>query len=232
MIDYCFKIHQLLEKLPLYTYDDGFAHLPLRGIYFFYENSELCSHEGIKKRIVRIGTHFNDNFRKRIKKHYDPNDTYLKITKDTSAPHDKSIFRNHIGRCLLNKENDFYYISNVWKKSKTKPEKRALIRNIRNADKEIRVEKEVSNILRNDFSYRFIIVENENTRVGFNSLEATLIATVAQCKECNPSTSWLGNHSTEYQIRESGLWNIRHVNDIKFSDKNISLFKLLTNDIS
>jgi hypothetical protein len=58
-------------------------------------------------------------------------------------------------------------------------------------------------------------------RMGGEGLESSLIGTIASCKSCKPSNNWLSIHSPKSQIKEYGLWLVRHLkaNGINESDK-------------
>jgi hypothetical protein len=57
--------HEQLELLPIFRHPFDSKLLPNNGIYFFYEEGENSDHgNGISRsRIVRIGTHKENNFR-------------------------------------------------------------------------------------------------------------------------------------------------------------------------
>ena len=82
---------------------------------------------------------------------------------------------------------------------------------MRDISKEVAIEKEVTRILRETFSFRFIEVADQSYRMGTEGLERALIGTLASCARCGPSTEWLGNFSPKTQIRDSGLWLIQHL---------------------
>jgi len=91
----------------------------------------------------------------------------------------------------------------------------------RDIDHEKRIESTITRILRERFSFRFIVIESQTERMGSKGLESSLIGTVASCKLCNPSDNWLGNKSPKQQIKRSGLWLVQHLraNGINESDK-------------
>jgi len=227
MSEECKKIHQLIEQLPLIRIGDDFDFktLPIAGIYFFYEKGEYSDHFPNCNRIVRVGTHRKNNFQTRIKDHYLDSKKELVLDKAKSAPHDRSIFRNHIGRCLLNMNGDSLYIKNVWKINKTPKIKNKKCEHLRDINKELGLEKEISRILRQQFSFRYIILDDEKQRMGEKSMESALIATIAQCKSCMPSTNWLGNNSPEDKIKNSGMWNMHHVNARIIDENQFELLK-------
>jgi hypothetical protein len=139
------------------------------------------------------------------------------------APHERSIFRKNIGRALLNKEKDEYL--KIWEIDFTTRTNREKYGYLRDIQKEKEIESEITRILRKNFSFRFITMDSQNKRMGSEGLESSLIGTIANCKLCKPSDSWLGQSSPNKKIRESGLWLVQHLdaNPINDEDKKIIL---------
>jgi hypothetical protein len=104
----CEWLHSRIEALALFSYPFDVAELPHHGIYFFYETGETQGHRAEKPRIVRVGTHRKNNFRSRIAEHFLLNERKMAFSQEQPAPHERSIFRKHIGRALLNKTQDPY----------------------------------------------------------------------------------------------------------------------------
>lgn len=206
----CEWLHRQLETIPLCKYPFSLEELPQNGIYFFYEDGEVWGHDSGHQRIVRIGTHRNNNFRSRISSHFLLNERKMNFNQMKPAPKDRSIFRKNIGRALLNKEEDAYLT--IWNIDFTPRIAREESGHMRNIPKEKMIESEVTKLLRNQFSFRFIIVDSQLERMGSSGLESSLIGTVAQCKLCGPSSNWLGSHSPKIEIAESGLWLSQHLN--------------------
>ena len=203
----CGWLHQRLDRLPLFSYPFDLAALPGNGVYFFYEKGERCRHQGAKPQIVRVGTHRDGNFRSRIAEHFLLNERRMEFTKDNPAPHDRSIFRKHIGRALLNKATDPYL--SLWELNFTSRKIRDAKGHLRDIGKEKAIEREVTHIIRQKFSFRFVEVADERQRMGSQGLERALIGTLASCPQCGPSDGWLGRYSPDVRIRESGLWLIQ-----------------------
>ena len=207
MSEQCKWLHeQLNNRPPPIDYDKLMVRdLPENGIYFFYENGETWGHGESLLRIVRIGTHTgHDNLRSRISEHYLPGEYQkrMKFGLDEIAPKDRSVFRKHIGRALLSRDGDAYL--SLWNCDWTYPKVRKQYRDRRNIEKEKSIERKVTDILRQKFFFRFIILgDSKEERQEF---EKRLIATVAQCSFCKPSDSWLGNNYERLRIR--GLWLI------------------------
>lgn len=223
MSELCRWLHEQLEHLPLIKFPFKLSQLPENGIYFLYEEGEFWGHDGKKLRIVRIGTHRGENFRNRIKEHFLLDESRMNFNEGSSKPSDRSIFRKHIGRALLNKDKDDYL--QIWNIDFIKKDNRKLYGYKRDIEKEKRIEEAITKIIRERFQFRFIILESRIKRIGSEGLEGPLIGTIARCKLCKPSANWLGNYSPIQKIRESGLWLVQHIKNrpINEGDKNIVL---------
>jgi hypothetical protein len=81
----------------------------------------------------------------------------------------------------------------------------------RDVDKEPRLESQMSDILRHDFSFRFVLFEGESRRMGSQGMESRLIGTLANCGACVTSRGWLGRHSPNPRITEGKLWLVQHL---------------------
>jgi hypothetical protein len=194
MSEQCRWLHDQLDFLRLFRYPFIKEELPDNGIYFFYEEGETWGHGGDNPRIVRIGTHKKDkNFQKRMCKHF-------------SHRRRESVFRRNIGSALLKKNHDPYLAT--WEKNGK----------VLNKSKEHGLEKDITVILENKFSFRFIIVPEKEMRVGPEGLERYLIGTVAKCDLCIPSSDWLGKNFPKDEIRRR-LWLTEHINERAINEK-------------
>ncbi len=210
MSEKCKWLHEVLEELSRVRYPFSLEMLPKNGIYFFYEDGEFWGHSSSKMlRIVRIGTHRSDNFRNRIAEHFLLTERKMKFDANRPKPSDRSIFRKNIGRALLNKDNDSYL--KIWEIDFLPKRNREKYGRLRDIEKEKLVESKITEILRERFSFRFLIIEKEDERIGSKGLESKLIATLAKCKECRPSENWLGRYSPIPEIRGFGLWLRQHL---------------------
>lgn len=198
----CRDLHEALECLPMITHPFDYDDMPNAGVYFFYEKGEVCKFGGEKPRIVRAGTHNKDNFRSRMHDHYIP-DSKMNLDVRKSPPHDRSIFRKNLGRAILNKEHNPYL--KVWDIYFTTKKNRETMWHLRNVDEDKRGEAEVSRLLQEKFSFRFVMMGNERERKGSAGIESKIIGTLFRCPCCCSSDSWLGRHSPIDKIRESGL---------------------------
>jgi hypothetical protein len=116
--EYCHWLHNVLEELPMIRYPFDTNILPVNGIYFFYQEGEFWGHGSNVPKIIRIGTHRDGNFGSRIKEHFLCDESKMNFDHMKRKPSDRSIFRKHIGRALLYKEEDDYL--DIWNKDFTK----------------------------------------------------------------------------------------------------------------
>ena len=87
------------------------------------------------------------------------------------------------------------------------------------------IEKEVSKYIQDNFS--FVVFEIKDKQKRLNT-ESKIISTISLCKECWPSSRWLGLNSPKRKIRESGLWLVNELYKEPLSDKEIKeLIRLL-----
>ncbi|MCC6019121.1 MAG: hypothetical protein LM601_08820, partial [Candidatus Verstraetearchaeota archaeon] len=207
MSELCKWLHERLEELPLIRYPFRLDLLPECGVYFFYEDGEVWGHGGDKLRIVRVGTHKGGSLRNRIAEHYllGKYERQMYFDRNRPKPSDRSIFRKNIGRALLNRNNDSYL--EIWNIKFVEREDRERYGFMRNINKEKELEEKITRIIRERFSFRFIVLNGQAERI---MLERALIGTLASCKLCRPSENWLGNYSPIPEIRESGLWLTQH----------------------
>ena len=208
----CKELHEALECLPVFRYPFDYHDMPSTGIYFFYEEGETCKFDDEKPRIVQAGTHKKNNFCSRMRDHYV---SYSKMNFDPhkSPPHDSSIFRKNLGRAILNKEHNAYL--EVWNIDFTTRKNRDAMWHLRNIDEDMSVEIEVSRLLEEKFSFRFVIMGNEIER---KEMKSKIIGTLSKCSCCCSSENWLGRHSPIGKIQKSGLWLVRHLESEGLSD--------------
>jgi hypothetical protein len=207
----CARLHRLLTHYPEYRYPIDWKRVPSNGVYFFYEGREMWGHGGRKRRIVRIGTHREGNFVSRMRSHYIDDRKIEGISRQTSCPKDRSIFRKNIGRALLARAGSRYL--STWNIDFQIRENRDRFGRLRRTELEKRVEHEITRILRKDFSFRVIPTGKHEAIIGGNGLEARLIGTIAHCQLCKPSKSWLGRYSPVDEIKKGKLWLVQHLNN-------------------
>lgn len=193
MTEACQHLHDTLSALPRLRRDD-MARVPDNGIYVLFEDGEK-GHGG--DRIVSVGTHKGQNkLVPRIREHFD------------AANKDRSIFRKHIGRCLLAKNDDPF--SDQWEIDLTSAASRARNGHVVDPAKLEQVESEVTRYIAASFSFSVLRFDTVGQRLG---CKKDLLSTVYQCARCRPSGSWLGRFHPSEKIRNGGLWNVQGLGD-------------------
>jgi hypothetical protein len=204
----CKAIHKLTNQLDRHSFPFKKSEIPTNGIYVLFQKGEVGHGQD---RIVRIGTHTGNNqLQSRLEQHF------LKENKD------RSIFRKNIGRALLSKRNDPFL--KHWELDLTT--RRAKEQNLTSIDFDYQkqIEKEVSQYIRNNFSFIAFEVKDMEERL---EIESKLISTVSLCDECRPSSNWLGHYSTKTKIAESGLWLVNQLYKTPFDDLGIEYLSRL-----
>jgi hypothetical protein len=168
--------------------------------------------------IVRVGTHREGNFVSRMKSHYVDDRKVERMSINNACPKDRSIFRKYIGRALLGRVKSAYLP--VWNIDfQTKANKR-LFGGQRNVGFERKIERAVTKVLREKFSFKSIPTGKHDAIIGGEGLGARLISTIAHCRLCKPSPDWLGRHSPVGGIRNGKLWLVQHLGSDGLNDKD------------
>lgn len=203
MTSACQFLHQKLNSMPRFKANFNPNKLPLDGLYFLFEAGETGHGSD---RVVRVGTHTGkNNLLKRLNEHL--------FTQNK----DRSIFRKHIGRCLLTREKSPFL--EYWNIDLTERKQRDKFDHL--VDKEYlrEIENNVSTYINEKFSFVVLEIENKESRL---QTETQILSTIAQCPACAKSANWLGNYHPHRTIREKGLWNIQGVNGIPLNNQEIS----------
>lgn len=174
--------------------------LPTRGVYVFLDSREP-NFDGTSPRIVRIGTHAvsegsKSTLRTRLRNHLG--------LANGSGSHRGSIFRLHVGRAMLDKENALDQLQS-WGSGQDAPA-------------EIRAKEQEHEVRVGDYLRKlevFIIeIDDEPSKHSLRaSVERQLIALCSEALQPidTPTNNWLGLHSPMELIVSSGLWNLRDV---------------------
>ncbi|MCX5847156.1 MAG: hypothetical protein NTW12_12510 [Deltaproteobacteria bacterium] len=208
MSNECRAVHNLTKQLERHSFPFKDSVIPKNGIYILFQQSEVGHGQD---RIVRIGTHTGNNqLRSRLKQHF------LAENKN------RSIFRKNIGRALLNKRNDPFL--QHWEFDLTTRKAKDQHSSLVDFDYQKQVENEVSQYIRDNFS--FVVFEGED-KADRLEIESKLISTVSLCDECNASDNWLGNYSPKTKIVESGLWLVTELYKTPFDASGVEHFSRL-----
>lgn len=205
-LDSCRWLHEQLEALPLFTFPFNPDKLPTNGVYFFYEKGELWGHGRDRPRVVRVGTHTGEGrLRRRIEEHFLLDESKMRWDAPREPAVVRSVFRKNIGRMLLASRGDFEFME-IWNLSHIDKALRLRSGGLELVRKDKALQQEVTQILRDRFSFRCISVEGSARR---KEIEARCIGTLARCTVCRPSARWLGRGSPVVAIREGGLWLVQ-----------------------
>lgn len=204
----CASLHRWVNELPTHSFPFEPKTIVRNGLYVLFEEGELAHGT---RRIVRIGTHTGSNqLGSRLLQHF------------VMEKKDRSIFRKNIGRALLNRAGDPFLAD--WNLDLTTRAARDLHGARIDAVRQQQIEAEVSAYMRRQFRFAVLPVAEKADRLHW---ESRLIATVAQCPECNPSPAWLGLSSPSPKIRGSGLWQVNEIDGQPLSDADIAEFSAL-----
>lgn len=192
MSEACQLLHEAFSAMPRLRAGYSANQIPANGLYVVFETGEQAHGT---ERIVRVGTHTGqNNLPKRLVEHlYTPNK-------------DRSIFRKHVGRCLLAAERNPFL--EQWNLDRTTRKSREQTNHAVDMGELEKVEQRVSAYITEQFSFCVIPVEHKPDRLA---LEAALLCTIASCPECRPSKNWLGSHHPNPTISSGGLWNIQNL---------------------
>ena len=176
---------------------------PERGVYFFFEEGEL--REGGLPRVVRVGTHaVRDSQRSLWQRLADHRGT-LSGARPGGGNHRRSIFRLHVGTALLSRDHYPPEVRRAWKTREANPELR---------DTEHDLERAVSgHIGRMPFLWLAVpdAPGRDSHRAYIEANAIGLLSNFGRAPVDPPSPSWLGRWADAPKVRESGLWNVNHV---------------------
>ena len=175
-----------------------------RGVYFFFEESEL--REGGPPRVVRVGTHaVTQSSQRSLWRRLADHRGTLSGTRPGGGNHRGSIFRLHVGTALLNRDPYPPEVRRAWN---------ALEADSGFKDTEHDLERAVSDHI-GRLPFLWLAVPDAPGRDSHRAyIEANAIGLLSNfgCAAVDPpSPSWLGQWANAPKVRESGLWNVNHV---------------------
>jgi len=206
------KFYEILKKIEhkvggkrILSGCDAGMDWPRQGIYFFFENGEF-THNSDELRVVRIGTHAlkknsGTTLWDRLKGH--------KGTQKGKYPgggnHRGSVFRLHVGNAIIKREG---IKCESWGKGTSAG---AEVR-IKEHPLEIRVSKTIGCM-----PFVWVKVDDEpgpnSMRKYIERHSIGLLSNYMRPSINHPSSSWLGRYCTNEKVRNSGLWNVDHVDE-------------------
>lgn len=205
----CETIHKWFNSQQKFRFPFDEYEIPPDGIYVLFEKGETAHGTN---RIIRIGTHDGEGrLAVRLKDHF---------LKDIQR---NSIFRKHVGRCFLNKENNSYL--KYWNLPFKSVEAKEKYKDSVDLEYEKKYEKKISKYIQQNLF--FVIIPGVKPKKIRKRFESRLISTISLCKDCSPSKKWLGLSHPEGKIRESGLWNINELYKEILSNKDMQELRRL-----
>jgi hypothetical protein len=181
---------------------------PQRGVYFFFDDDEP-RFDGAGARVVRVGTHALTKGSKsslwgRLSQHRGTDGG----RNPGGGNHRGSIFRLHVGTALLHVGSYPRDLARSWGQGSSAD------RSTR--DREASLERDVSHYIR-ALPFLWVPVDDPPgppSERGVIEASAIALLSAANGKPVDGvSPRWLGRHADRAAVRESGLWNVRHITD-------------------
>lgn len=177
---------------------------PTHGVYFFFEPGEIRE-DGVTPRVVRVGTHALTATSKtklwdRLRTHRGG----VGGRNPGGGNHRGSIFRLHVGTALVNRDGEWPAAALTWGEGSSAPRE--------TRDREVDLEREVSRYI-GSMPVVWVAVPDRLDRAVIERGCIALLSNRSREAIDPPSNSWLGNCADRAAVRESGLWNVNHVDD-------------------
>lgn len=200
-------LHKLESKIGMryLAQCDGKTGWPRQGVYFFFEDGEIRDPSG-SLRVVRVGTHaVSDGSKTRLWDRLRQHRGNLAGHHAGGGKHRGSIFRLHVGASLINKNG---IQCTTWLEDST-------------ADKSIRdsehsLEVMVSNKIRT-MPFLWLKAEDnpghQSVRKYIERNAIGLLSNYSRPVIDEASPGWLGRYCANALVRESGMWNVDHVDE-------------------
>jgi hypothetical protein len=174
-----------------------------RGVYFFFEVGEVRGGSGSGSRVVRVGTHglgagSVSTLWSRLRQH--------RGVAGGGGNQRGSIFRRHVGAALMD-AGLVEAVPDWWIGINAAPSQRLA---------EQAAELAVSGVIRR-MPFLFLPVGDAagpSSERGYIERNAIALLSHPITRSLDPpSSAWLGRHARAPEVRQSGLWNVRHVSE-------------------
>ena len=191
----------------------SFRDWPDRGVYLFFEPSEVRNDSGEGPRVVRIGTHAlgkgaRSTLRQRLGQH--------RGSASGSGNHRGSIFRLLLGQALLARGELAPCKSWGVKSDAAKASAAVGMSREALASAEAPVEQAVTHYI-GAMQFLWLNIDDEpgpeSLRGAIERNAIALLSNQGRAPFDPPSSEWLGHISDRPLVRASGLWNQRHVEE-------------------
>ncbi|WP_251342819.1 hypothetical protein [Haloplanus halophilus] len=186
---------------------DGYMDWPDRGVYFFFATDEYRTN-GDKRRLTRVGTHAvsdgsDTSLWNRLRTHRGA----LSGTYEDGGNHRGSVFRERVGEALIER-HDLHDDYPEWGHGSSASRDRRLA--------ELDLERRVSDYIR-ELPFLWVKIDDEPSSDSDRAyVERNTIALASNYRReaIDPrADGWLGTDSPSEKIRNSGLWNVDHVDE-------------------
>lgn len=186
---------------------DGYMDWPNRGVYFFFATDERRT-DTDQLRLTRVGTHAvsegsGTSLWNRLRTHRGA----LSGTYEGGGNHRGSVFRKRVGEAMVER-HDLHDDYPEWGEGSSAGRDLRL--------EELEMERRVSDYLR-ELPFLWVDVNDEpgpeSDRAYIERNAIALVSNYGKAPVDARSNEWLGNDSRSRQIRESGLWNVNHVDE-------------------
>jgi len=177
---------------------------PTHGVYFLFEPGEVRE-DGVTPRVVRVGSHALTATSKtklwdRLRTHRGR----VGGRNPGGGNHRGSIFRLHVGTALVNRDGEWPAAAATWGEGSSAPRE--------TRDREADLERAVSHHI-GAMAILWVAVPDRLDRAVIERGFIALLSNRSREAVDPPSDDWLGNYADRAAVRESGLWNVNHVDD-------------------
>jgi hypothetical protein len=191
----------------------GYMDWPSRGVYFFFTPDETRENSS-QLRVTRVGTHAvsegsSTSLWDRLKQHYGTG------SRSKNHPHGGnhrgSVYRKRVGEAIINRDNTQDQYPSWNQRWSSIERERDEVR-----DEEYPLEKKVSTYIRRQPFLWVKVNDTPSKDSDRGYIERNIIALLSNYQKdpVDPRNStWLGKHSPKREIKESGLWNVNHVEE-------------------
>lgn len=186
---------------------------PARGVYFFFEPGETRE-KSDRLRVTRVGTHgvaegSSTSLWDRLKQHYGTGSG--SENHPHGGSHRSSVYRLRVGQAITEKydlNDDYPDWDQPWSSI---DRERSQVR-----DEEFVLERRVSAYIREQ-PFLWVALDDEpgpDSDRAFLERNAIALLSNFDTQTVDPRPDcWLGRYSPSPEIRESGLWNVNHVDE-------------------
>jgi hypothetical protein len=202
----------------------GYMDWPDRGVYFFLEPGETRTSTD-QLRVARVGTHAvsegsSTSLWDRLKQHYGTGSG--SSDHPHGGAHRGSVYRKRVGEAIIEK-HDLHDDYPDWDERWSSIDReRSEVR-----DEEYILERRVSTYIREQPFLPVALDDEPSADSDRASLERNAIALLSNVEErpIDPrGDGWLGRYSRSREIRDSGLWNVNHV-DERYDEGSLDLLE-------